>query len=512
MNRFLSSPALLVAWLLCLPAALLTGYLLATPTDLISIAVIGLLFILLATPIVLKWHHPLLIMAWNSYFIVFFLPGQPSLGVTIAAASLGITIVNRAMRKDVGIISIPSVSRPLIFLLIVVLVTAFLTGGVGARALGSANYGGKRYLLLLGAILGYFALTSRTVRPEQRLIMASVFFLSSLTAAVSDIAYAAGPSFYFLFYLVSSDLALTQALSQDTLVRFSGMTWGSLAICYFLVLRYGITGLTDWMKPWRMILFGTLVGLSLLGGFRSALVILGLILIAQFFLEGVHRTKAWVGVVVPAILAFCVLILVVDKLPLSVQRSLSFLPINVDQTAKSDALGTLDWRFEIWKVMVPQIPQYLIVGKGFSFSGSDLWLTQEGIKRGHYRMFEDTVVSGNYHSGPLTIIISFGIFGMLGFLWFCWAALRVLIANYRYGESSLHLVNTFLLSFFIGRLLFFLFLYGQFDLDFMLFTGTLGLSVCLNNGVAQPPVREVELPALRFSRPQIDSLTMARRV
>ena len=86
------------------------------------------------------------------------------------------------------------------------------------------------------------------------------------------------------------------------------------------------------------------------------------------------------------------------------------------------------------------------------------------------------------------------IFGFLAFFWFCLASIRVLYANYRYGESHLRMVNTFLLPYFCARLLFYLTVYGQFDLDFVIFTGTVGLSIALNDGVRSRAhqVREYE--------------------
>jgi len=68
---------------------------------------------------------------------------------------------------------------------------------------------------------------------------------------------------------------------------------------------------------------------------------------------------------------------------------------------------------------------------------------------------------------------------------FCVASLRVLYRNYRYSPPELRSINTFLLSYFIGRLLFYLVFYGKFYLDLMLFTGIIGLSLSLNGGVRQ---------------------------
>jgi len=63
----------------------------------------------------------------------------------------------------------------------------------------------------------------------------------------------------------------------------------------------------------------------------------------------------------------------------------------------------------MWKTLLPDIPKYFWLGKGFSFSGTDMYLTQESIRRGYSPEYEFTLISGNYHNGILTVIIPFGI-------------------------------------------------------------------------------------------------------
>ena len=152
--------------------------------------------------------------------------------------------------------------------------------------------------------------------------------------------------------------------------------------------------------------------------------------------------------------------------------------------AKLDAQGTLDWRIQIWKTVIPDVPRYFLFGKGFAYNGTDYYLTAEAVRRGvFYTVDETTLINGTYHQGILTIIIPFGIWGLLLFAWFCWSALKTLFLNSRYGSESLRVINVFLLSMFICRLVFFIFLYGQFELDLPVFVGLIGLSISLNGGV-----------------------------
>jgi hypothetical protein len=107
-------------------------------------------------------------------------------------------------------------------------------------------------------------------------------------------------------------------------------------------------------------------------------------------------------------------------------------------------------------------------------------------------------LAGDYHNGPLSVILPFGIWGVITFVWFLFAAIRVLHANYRYGDSSLRMINTFLLAAFVARVIFFFLLVGALNSDMLVFCGLLGLSVSLNGGVCRPS-------GTMTSRPQISS-------
>jgi hypothetical protein len=108
-------------------------------------------------------------------------------------------------------------------------------------------------------------------------------------------------------------------------------------------------------------------------------------------------------------------------------------------------------------------------------------------------------LAGDYHNGPLSLIIPFGIWGVITFLWFLAASIKVLWANYKYGAPELHKTNTFLLSYFIAKSIFFLFVFGGFYGDLGAFVGLVGFAISLNGGVAKPVLVE-ERPRVVFNR------------
>ena len=485
MDRDNGLPRAVLTSALVISLALITGYLMTNPLSFVTLAGVGLMLFVICLPVLLRWHHVLLIGCWNAVLICFFLPGKPPLWVVLAVLSLGIAIVTRTLRDKSGFLHVRSITVSLVLLAIIVVATAGFRG-VGSQVFGSEQWGAKRYMGVLAAILGYFALTAQAIPSARAKWLAGLFFLSGVTAIFSDLAFAGGPAFYFLFLLFPTDVAFHQATTADTLKRFSGLAWMAQAGNSFMLMRYGIRGLLDVHRPWRLMVFIGLFLLGLFGGFRSSIILLGILFLTQFWFEGLLRTKWFPIAVLATLLVVAVLVGYAEKLPLSIQRSLSFLPINVHPAARQDALGSLDWRLQMWRVVLPEVPQYLWLGKGYTFSGTDYMLVQEAIRRGMFTSYEDTLVSGNYHNGLLTLIIPFGLPGTVAFAVFIFAGWRVLLRNYLFGLAELQSVNTFLIAYFMARLIFYVVFYGQFDLDLMVFTGVVGLSISLNGGVKSP--------------------------
>src|SRR4051794_28867942 len=128
---------------LCLPLAVLMGYFLAEPMDSANLAVVVLVLFVLAVPLLMKWHHPMLVLSWNALIVPAFLPGQLFGWMIMALASLIFAVLNRAVQQDRPFISVPSVTISLLFLVGVVLVTAMANGGIGIRSFGAARYGSR---------------------------------------------------------------------------------------------------------------------------------------------------------------------------------------------------------------------------------------------------------------------------------------------------------------------------------------------------------------------------------
>jgi hypothetical protein len=498
----------LVVYAICVPLAIWLGYLLTSMAD-FSVSTyieIGLFGLVLSLPLLLRWHYVLLVLCINLNMSALFLPGRPAVWLPVLALSLGISVLQRTLNKDMRFISAPQITRPLICLAVVVLVTAKLTGGIGLRTMGGDTMGGKRYFLLLGGILAYFALTARRIPPHKAGFYIALFFLSQCTDAIGDLVAVLPSAFNFLYWFFPANgYIISEAQSDTGSFRFGGTAAASAAIFSFMLAKYGIRGIFMSGKLWRPLLFVTFGVLVLFGGFRSMLIGCALVFLFQFFLEGMHHTKLLPRFIFAGMLALALSVPFTNKLPYVVQRSVAFLPVKIDNAVREDAQGSSDWRIEMWKAVMPQVPNHLLLGKGYLLTQLDYDFSMSTAFRTISAADIGSALAGDYHNGPLSVVLTFGIWGVIAFLWFLIAGARALYDNYRYGDQALQTINTLLLAAFLARAVMFLFVFGALQSDMLTFAGLVGLSVSLNGGIRHPTAESVKTDAPAFSHPRLQT-------
>jgi hypothetical protein len=474
----------------CLPLAVLLGYLMANPYDIATFGVVGAVLFLLVFPLLLKWHHTWLIVCWNMTAVLFFLPGRPQIWLAVAWCSFLIAVGQYILNRNLKFLPTGGVGWSLAALALIVVVTAKCTGGFGVRALGGDTYGGKRYILLLTAILGFFALTSQRIPLKRGTLFVGLFFLGAFTQLIGDLGSVISPSFYFIFWMfpLSSLQGITGDVSvagPETITRLGGLSLASSAGFCVMLSRYGIRDIFNLQRPARLLLFMSFVVLSLLGGYRSVLVLFILTFAILFYTEGLMRSRLLPIFVLGIILGGAALLPFVDRLPLSVQRTLSVLPVKVDPVATASARDSTEWRLMMWKNMLPQVPDHLILGKGYSIDANDYNILGTTRHNSTTATF-GAELAGDYHNGPLSVILPFGLLGAVAFTWFLIAGIRLLYNNYRFADPAYASINRFLLCYFVAKVIFFCAIFGSLHSDLLAFAGLLGLSICLNGGVAKP--------------------------
>jgi O-antigen ligase len=281
-------------------------------------------------------------------------------------------------------------------------------------------------------------------------------------------------------------------------MRLASLSRMAYGVLFFMLARYGLKGVLSFTHFHRSLLFALMFVLSMTGGFRSALFTNVVVLALVFFLEGLHRTRWMVVALVAGLLSAAIVIPFARQLPDNIQRSLSFLPLNIDPMVKADADGSTEWRLAIWDAILPKVPEYLLLGKGYSLTMMDYEsLGPDSPFRASAQAnasLESLAISNDFHSGPLSTVVCFGIWGCISILAIMFAALYIVYHNFRYGDPGLRTINTLFLAMVIERIVYFFFIFGAYDNDVGWFAQFAGLSVAFNWGVCQAKAKTAPAP------------------
>jgi hypothetical protein len=491
-----NAPAILkslVIYAVCVPLAVIVGYTLTDPMDYSTFAYAGVLVLILIFPLLLRWHYPLLLFSLNASVYMFFIKGRPEMWIVMVALSLGISLLERAMNSQMQFIRVPQMNWPLVCMLAVVVFTAKLTGGFGMRSFGSDVGGGQKYIWLTVGILSYFALTARRIPPERAGWYLGLFLLGGITRAIGEL-YPITPSFlHFIFWLFPPGAFDPTQSFELGVTRLGEVSLAASAFVFWLAARYGLRGIFLSGKLWRPVIFIVASMMIFLGGFRLTLLSYLFTMGLMFYLEGLHRTRAMMVFVMMGMLGIVIIIPLASHLPFTFQRSLAFLPLNISLEARQAAEGSSEWRIEMWKALLPQVPHYLLLGKGYAISAEDFQnMGRDVAFHSVDPSQQGLALAGDYHNGPLSVVIPFGIWGVIVFLWFMIACSRAMYCNFRYGDESLRTINTYLWASFLFLSFRFLFLYGTMTGDGRVFAMTAGFSIALNGGVCRPVPQPVQ--------------------
>ena len=488
---------MLITYAICIPLAIFIGYLLTNPLDYGTLGFIAFVTAALLSPIFIKWHYPIMVfgLSFPAYF--FFLKGNPPCWQVVVMISLGIAIVERTLSSKNHFLKAPAMTWALMFTAAMAVITMQLTGGFGLHALGGNTGGGQKYISLFLGIAIFFALASRGIPPEQRKLYIGLFFLSGAFGFISDMfPFLPAPFNYInlIFPPSSNVLSDEGSFGSGFIMRFGALAVAAVTVIWFLLARYSLRGVLSAAHPFRALLFCGLFVLSLLGGYRSIMINTFLILGILFVMEGLYRTR-WLPVILIFILGVgCLVVPFAKNLPYTFQRALSVLPfVEVDSGAQASAEGSSEWRLRIWQAVWPKVPDYLLLGKGYALTALDY----ESMGRDNPfaasaqvdASMESLAISNDFHSGPLSTIICFGVWGGISILAIILAAVYITYRNYKYGDPELRIVNTLLLAGILHHTIFFLFIYGAFDSDVGYFAKFAGFSVALNWGVRGPKAR-----------------------
>lgn len=353
------------------------------------------------------------------------------------------------------------------------LLFAYIRNPVGTLATGSDLIGGRPYLDTAIAVGAYFVLTHAKLSPQLASRLPYVILVPAILMAFVGLATYLSPGAGNIIARFYSGFAVTGEAADMTteMVRLAFLSGCGYLLFLYLISRYPLRSFANPLNPIRSFLLGLSLVCVLLSGFRSLLMNCAVAGMIVPFYKRTKRDALWLlagGVVAVGVLSSIQGNAV--NLPLSIQRTLSFLPGRWSNEAISDGVGSTEWRLYMWKAMLED-DKYLqnpFLGDGFGFSQRlfNASMAAQDMKR-EYATQEHFLITGGVHSGPLSTIRYVGFLGLALYLWL---SITLAIRAHRLLKQSrstpFSLVTMFLMIPIITHPFFFVFIFGGFDSDF----------------------------------------------
>jgi hypothetical protein len=306
--------------------------------------------------------------------------------------------------------------------------SVFLRNPVGTESLGSNRVGGKPYVDVIIAYLGYWVLARASVGLRQaRFVPLLTLFGTSASAALNFLSYRlpwlVGPiSMVYAGIAAAENNADMFAEFQDEGARYFYLQGVGISLTNAACSLWRPLTLVNPLHFRRFVCFMLGIGAILLSGFRSGFFGVAEIFLLSSYFRGGWREAMRVTMVGGGLLVF---IMIgqgrLFDLPYPAQRALSFLPGKWDESAKMEAQGSTEWRLEMWEAMLTgnKYIQNKWLGDGFGFTHQQLEIMTANMMTGTTEdQQENLMINGGVHSGPVTAIRYVGYIGLLMFLIF----------------------------------------------------------------------------------------------
>jgi hypothetical protein len=293
----------------------------------------------------------------------------------------------------------------------------FLSHPVGLRALSSEQVGARPYFNIAIATIAYLTVSNQIISPKLGRLLPVVMLIPEAFLSAISLMIRAIPSLGHTLVWFYSDFAPTLQPNNAVMERVTGTVKFGTGLITALCSYFPPFSLLNPVRPMRVLLFLAGITMVLISGFRSQLLtVAAIFLISSYLRKGTtHVLTVFAGMFL-AVVVLIVINSAVHPLPLSMQRTLSFLPGNWDSRAVADATGSTEWRLEMWKD-IPKSSQYVhnkLMGDGFGFNRAELQaIERQAYASGGGMEQEDFMLIGAFHNGPLSAIRFVGAVGLL---------------------------------------------------------------------------------------------------
>ncbi len=296
------------------------------------------------------------------------------------------------------------------------IVIVFISHPMGLRTLSSETVGARPYFNIVIATFAYLILCNQVATPKMARAIPILVLIPEALSSVVKLAVRFKPSIGLkLGWFYSEFFPPAEAYESNGLVgRVSIGTGNSLLV--LLCSYFRPLSLINPLRALRLFLLLIAILLILISGFRSALLAAAAVfLLASYFRGGWRDLLTTVAGLTVMTLALIVINSAVHPLPLTVQRTLSFLPGDWDLRARDDATGSTEWRLEMWREIwkSSRYIQNKTMGDGFGFNRTELQAMQREHTAGGQEVQEYFMIIGAFHNGPLSAIRFTGVVGLV---------------------------------------------------------------------------------------------------
>jgi hypothetical protein len=316
----------------------------------------------------------------------------------------------------------------LIYTNLAYLAIVFARNPVGFWAMQTSMVGGRPYFEIALAFCAFMILSRVQVSDFIAKIFPLFFVIPSWCVAILDVISRLVPQTAYPLAMMYSGVGsrgVTSAFQEEAQLgetRMTGMQNAGLSSVLALCAKYNPITLISPFYPFRAILLGIAFGAIFLSGYRSVLLFGMVAFVLSTLLRG-RLKDLWVtgAVMLLVVVALISLQGSVLQLPRTMQRALSWLPGDWDQAATADAEGSSQWRFEMWEWAWndDRILRDRTWGQGFGLSIDDMNLIASSLMAGGGGGTllggsdrENFMITGSFHSGPLSTIKYIGAVGL----------------------------------------------------------------------------------------------------
>jgi hypothetical protein len=432
----------------------------------------------------------LLIPFLGSLNLTLMIPGTPTTILLAQILVIGFSVLMFLARKLPFQMRLTELEWWTILLTLCV-IQVYMRNPVGLSFFGGDQIGGRPYIVFALAVVSSLILCGLRVPAERLWTAVKLSILGGVLNFLIGMAGWIWAPFGQWFGMAGGQVNELKA-SRIEFVRQLGHTL-SLTVSSFKNPLAAIFSIR-----WAPLITFSLA-LAVTSGYRNVVASIGLTYIVGIFYRG-----GIIPVILSALagglgLVLLALVNLAAPLPANIQRSLSFLPGSWDEIHIQSGQSSTDWRVEMWTEVLTtdRWIENKIFGDGLGFSAREmaqqaqLKETNRGAAAGisGFDMAREYVmISGDYHSGPVSAIRTIGYSGLAVMLLF---QLRLLVHAHRQIMRSRGTewfpVTLFFCIPTIWFPFFFVFIFGGFRGDAATILLNAGMLRLLANNLPLPP-------------------------